>query len=178
MRFIKSFCLSFIFILLTMLHAQQYIPFNHLTVDDGLSQSSVTCILQHSPATTDKFVQNWMHFSKNCRIAYSCSCAFVWNRPVFRTQAHMGLNRSTQCYVTSVLCVGFSFILAHWQASDFQALPAAADGFDWNRMFFLMQSTLTMPNYATLVHTCCEKQIINMERFLCCVKRKKLHCYQ
>ena len=41
--------LPFLFIsviFLTQLRAQQHIPFNHLTVEDGLSQSSVTCIFQ------------------------------------------------------------------------------------------------------------------------------------
>ena len=38
----------FIFSLASQLFAQSHISFNHLTVEDGLSQSSVTCILQDS----------------------------------------------------------------------------------------------------------------------------------
>jgi len=47
---LKSFLIAFLigFSLLEKLFAQQPISFNHLTVENGLSQSAVTCILQDS----------------------------------------------------------------------------------------------------------------------------------
>ena len=36
------------FLFINEIYSQSHISFNHLTVDDGLSQSSVTCILQDS----------------------------------------------------------------------------------------------------------------------------------
>ena len=39
-------CLLFLILFFSELFSQQHIAFNHLTVGDGLSQSSVTCILQ------------------------------------------------------------------------------------------------------------------------------------
>ena len=46
-RVILSY-LVFSFLFLSQILAQQHIAFNHLTIEDGLSQSSVTCILQDS----------------------------------------------------------------------------------------------------------------------------------
>jgi ligand-binding sensor domain-containing protein/serine phosphatase RsbU (regulator of sigma subunit) len=46
MHLLKWFVLSLLLVLHSILIAQQHIPFSHLAVDDGLSQSSVTCILQ------------------------------------------------------------------------------------------------------------------------------------